>query len=220
MKTKEAFSDDFWYKSGDLGNIDADGFLKITGRIKEIIITEGGKNIAPIPIESDIRDRLSSVVSQAVIIGDKRKYLSCLLTLKVEVNPVTNLPTQKLDNSVKEWCKSILDEHKIAVDDKDIPMSTREFIDGPHSAIFEKGIQKRIDVVNSQAAFRAAEIRRFHVLPQEFSIATGELGPTLKLKRHVVGEKYKFEIDEMYQPNGLKESLYEGRISREVVIGA
>ena len=220
IKTKEAFSDDFWYKTGDVGNIDSDGFLKITGRIKEIIITEGGKNIAPIPIESDIKDFLSNVVSQAVIIGDKRKYLSCLLTLKVEIDPESNLPTQKLDNSVKEWCKSILDEHKIAVDDKDMPVTTRDFIDGPHSAIFEKGIQNRIDVVNSQAAFRAAEIRRFHVLPQEFSIATGELGPTLKLKRHVVGEKYNHEIDQMYQPSGLKESLYEGRISREVVIGA
>merc|ERR1719510_1846032 len=107
-KTKEAFTDDYWFKSGDVGNIDSEGFLKITGRIKEIIITEGGKNIAPIPIESDIKDQLSSVVSQAILIGEKRNYLSCLLTLKVEVDPETNLPTERLDPVVREWCKEAL----------------------------------------------------------------------------------------------------------------
>ena len=112
-KTKEAFSEDYWYRSGDVGNIDNDSFLKITGRIKELIITEGGKNIAPIPIEDDIKDRLSSVVSQAVVIGDKKKHLSCLLTLKVEIDPSTNLPTDKLDPVVIDWCKSMLAEKKI-----------------------------------------------------------------------------------------------------------
>lgn len=212
-KTKEAFSDAYWFKSGDVGTIDNDGFLKITGRIKEIIITEGGKNIAPIPIESDIRDRLPNVISQAVVIGDKRKYLSCLLTLKVEIDPQTNFPTDNLDPVVIEWCKSILTKQNIVVEEKDIPATTMDFIKGRHAIVFEEAIQEAINDVNANAAFRAAEVRTFHVLQHEFSIATGEFGPTLKLKRHVVAEKYKHEIDQMYQSTKIRDSLYEGRIS-------
>ena len=203
-----------------MGNIDSDGFLKITGRIKEIIITEGGKNIAPIPIESDIKDRLSSVVSQAIVIGDKRKYLSCLLTLKVDIDPQTNLPTNKLDPVVRQWCKNVLVEQKFGVKEKDYPVTTTDFIQGPHSIVFQQCIQNGIDEINSKAAFRAAEIRKFVVLPNEFSMATGEFGPTLKLRRHIIVEKYKTEIDQMYQPQGMEESLYEGRISPEVTIAA
>ena len=74
--------------------------------------------------------------------------------------------------------------------------------------------------MNANAAFRAAEVRKFSVLGNDFSISTGELGPTLKLKRHVVTEKYRDEIDGMYSPQETKESLYEGRVAEEVVIGA
>ena len=159
-------------------------------------------------------------MSQAVVIGDKKKHLSCLLTLKVEIDPVTNLPTDKLDAVVKDWCKSILTENNIEEQDQQIPVNTIDFIKGPHSGIFLQGIQDRIDVVNSNAAFRAAEVRKFCVLEHEFSISSGELGPTLKLKRHVVTEKYQAQIDQMYSPQETKDSLYEGRISAEVSIGA
>ena len=159
-------------------------------------------------------------MSQAVVIGDKKKHLSCLLTLKVEIDPVTNLPTDKLDAVVKDWCKSILTENNIEEQDQQIPVNTIDFIKGPHSGIFLQGIQDRIDVVNSNAAFRAAEVRKFCVLEHEFSISSGELGPTLKLKRHVVTEKYQAQIDQMYTPQETKDSLYEGRISAEVSIGA
>ena len=138
-----------------MGTIDNDGFLKITGRIKEIIITEGGKNIAPIPIESDIRDLLPNVVSQAVVIGDKRKYLSCLLTLKVEIDPQTNFPTDNLDPVVVEWCTSILTKLKIVAEEKDIPVTTMDFIKGPHAIVFQQGIQEAINEVNDNATFRA-----------------------------------------------------------------
>ena len=160
------------------------------------------------------------MVSQAVVIGDKRKYLSCLLTLKVEIDPQTNLPTDTLDPVVRDWCKGLLMEQKISAEEHEIPVTTMDFIEGPYSLVFQQGIQDCIDEINSTAAFRAAEIRKFHVLKHEFSIATGEFGPTLKLKRHIVAEKYQREIDQMYQPQEVKESLYEGRISAEVVIGA
>ena len=154
------------------------------------------------------------------MIGDKRKYLSCLLTLKVEIDPQTNFPTDNLDPTVVEWCKSTLTKLKIVVDEKEIPATTTEFINGPHAVLFQQAIQEVINEVNANAAFRAAEVRRFHILEHEFSIATGEFGPTLKLKRHVVAEKYKHEIDQMYQSPEIKDSLYEGRISAEVIIGA
>ena len=106
-------------------------------------------------------------MSQAVVIGDKKKHLSCLLTLKVEIDPETNLPTDKLDTVVKDWCKSILTENKIEEKDQKIPVNTIDFIEGPHSDMFMKGIQDRIDAVNSNAAFRAAEVRKFCVLEHE-----------------------------------------------------
>ena len=154
------------------------------------------------------------------MIGDKKKHLSCLLTLKVEIDPTTNLPTDHLDGVVKDWCKTILEQKKIAESEQKIPDKTIDFINGSHSEIFRQGIQDGIDLVNSNAAFRAAKVRKFCVLEHEFSISTGELGPTLKLKRHVVTEKYSSEIDQMYSSNEIKESPYEGRISAEVPIGA
>ena len=129
------------------------------------------------------------------MIGDKRKYLSCLLTLKVDVDPQTNLPTDNLDPSVKQWCKNILTEQKITSEENDIPLTTVDIIKGPYAAVFQKAIQEGINEINSKATFRAAEIRKFHVLQHELSMGTGEFGPTLKLKRHFVAEKYRNEID-------------------------
>lgn len=83
IKTKEAFTNEDWFRSGDLGKIDQDGFLTLSGRLKELLITSGGENVAPIPIEENIKKELADVVSYAIVIGDHRKFLSCLLTLKV-----------------------------------------------------------------------------------------------------------------------------------------
>ena len=154
------------------------------------------------------------------MIGDKKKHLSCLLTLKVEIDPATNLPTDKLDPTVRDWCKSILERKNIMENEQNIPERTINFIEGPHSELFRQGIQDGINLVNLKAAFRAAEVRKFCILKDEFSISTGELGPTLKLKRHVVTDKYGAEIDRMYSPEAIKDSPYEGRIFAEVVIGA
>ena len=177
--------------------MDEDGFFKITGRIKELIITEGGKNIAPIPIESRIKETLSTIISQAIVIGDKQKYLTCLLTLKVEVDPTTSIPTEMLEPSVKTWCKNILNEKRIQGDFK-IPRTICEFKKSEHVHTFLQGIQEGIDKANKNAEFRAAEVKRFCILPSEFSIPGGEFGPTLKIKRHAIVKKYQKEIDDMY----------------------
>ena len=197
-KTKASFTHDFWFKSGDLGTMDEDGFFKITGRIKELIITEGGKNIAPIPIESRIKENLSSIVSQAIVIGDKQKYLSCLITLKVDVDPKTSVPSDQLDPSAKEWCNHILKEN-IGSDSLKLPNTISDFVDGEHASFLMKGIQEGIDKANLQADFRAAEVKKFCILPNEFSIPGGEFGPTLKIKRHAITKKYQDEINNMYK---------------------
>ena len=177
--------------------MDDDGFFKVTGRIKELIITEGGKNIAPIPIESRIKENLSPVISQAIVIGDKQKYLSCLLTLKVEIDPKTSIPSENLDSSVKDWCKLILRKNNVQAD-AEVPSTIAEFRNHNHTDLFMQAIQKGINQANLKADFRAAEIKKFCVLPNEFSIGGGEYGPTLKLRRHIIGTKYKHEIGQMY----------------------
>ena len=82
-KTKEAFEDGHWFRSGDLGKFDQDGFLWLSGRLKELIITAGGENVAPVPIENKIKAELPQLLANVVVIGDKKKYLSCLISLKV-----------------------------------------------------------------------------------------------------------------------------------------
>ena len=82
-KTAETFDADGWLRTGDIGKIDSDGFLFITGRIKELVITAGGENIAPVPIEDRIKLELNKIVSNCILVGDKRKYLVILICLKV-----------------------------------------------------------------------------------------------------------------------------------------
>ena len=85
---------------------DSDGFLTITGRIKELIITAGGENISPIAIEDNIRNELPEVVSNVMAVGDRRKHLTCLITLKVVVDEVTAQPTDRLDPAAVAWCEA------------------------------------------------------------------------------------------------------------------
>jgi long-chain acyl-CoA synthetase len=151
--TGETLTEDGWLRSGDLGELDPDGFLRITGRKKEIIITAGGKNITPKNIESALKNH--ELVSEAVVIGDRRKFLSVLLTLDEEA-------AQRFEQ-----------------------------------AEIRGAIERAIDQVNRDLA-RVETIKKFTILPKQFSIDGGELTPTLKVKRKVVAEKYAKEIDAMY----------------------
>jgi long-chain acyl-CoA synthetase len=161
--TAEALADG-WLHTGDLGEFDADGYLTITGRKKDIIITAGGKNVAPTLLEGGLRNH--PLVSEAVVIGDRRKFLSALVTLDAEAVGRFQL------------------EHGLS---------------GPpeENARIRTEIQQAIDLVNTEAA-RVEQIKKFTILPRDLSIASGELTPTLKVKRDMVAAHFAAEIEAMY----------------------
>ena len=187
-KTLESF-EDHWFRSGDLGKIDSDGFLWLTGRLKELLITSGGENIAPLPIENNIMCELPRILSSVVVIGDKRKYLTCLLTLKCQVDLKTGIPNTNLDPDTAKWCTDVA-----KIDIKTIQ-------DFKGNEILLQKIQDSLDNVNAKSVANPQKVHRFAILDNDLSIAGGELGPTLKLKRHVIVQKYAHIIDQLYLEN-------------------
>jgi len=167
-ETREVLSEDGWFATGDIGYLDQDGFLYITDRKKDIIVTAGGKNIAPQNIENLLK--LNRFIEQVCIIGDKRKYLTALI--------VASFPE----------LEGFAEENGIPADDRG------KLLEHPR---IQQLFQGAVDEANAQLA-RYESIKRFTVLPVEFGQATGELTPTLKVKRKVVGIKYKEQIDRMY----------------------
>jgi long-chain acyl-CoA synthetase len=150
--TAAAFTDDGWFRTGDVGELDEDGFLKITDRKKDLIITAGGKNISPQNLENALK--ASRFVSQALVVGDRRPYVTALITL---------------------------DPAEVAGDGRDP----------------QQLVQELVDQVNHDRV-RVEQIKRFVILPRDFTQEQGELTPTLKLRRRVVQEHFADQIDQLY----------------------
>lgn len=186
-KTRETLDEEGWLHSGDIGKIDEAGQLYITGRIKELIITAGGENIPPVPIEDAIKEEVP-LVSNVMVIGDKRKFLSCLLTLKVVVDEETGEPSDNLTDVALKYCKSIGSEAK----------TVSEILSTKDEKVM-KAIQEGIDRANAKATSRAQKVQKWNILEKDFSLPGGELGPTLKLRRPIVNKMFKDEIDGFYQ---------------------
>merc|ERR1719336_2816440 len=186
-KTKQAITESGWLRSGDLGAEDDLGFFRITGRAKEILITAGGENIAPIPIEETIKRHLPCVAN-AMLIGDRKKFLSVLLTLKTEVDPVTLEPLPELAPITLEWCSSIGSKAK----------TIQDIVDEPDEIVM-KAIQEGIDLTNESSVSNAQKVQKWKILRKDFSVPGGELGPTLKMKRHFVLQQYADLVNGFYR---------------------
>lgn len=165
---KEVFTDDGFFRSGDLGTIDSDGFLSIVGRKKELIVTSGGKNVAPAVLED--RVRAHPLVSQCVVLGDNQPFIAALVTLDAEALKAWAGANKKTGTTAADLCH---DPDLIAV------------------------VQTAIDEAN-KAVSRAESIRKFSVLPVDFSIADGQLTAKLSIKRHVIAQQYSKEIGELF----------------------
>jgi long-chain acyl-CoA synthetase len=165
-ETAELFTDDGWLCTGDLGELTPEGHLKITGRKKDLIITAGGKNVAPAEIEAYLKQVPG--VGQAVVVGDRQPYLSALIALDGE--------------GVPELCATL-----------GIPAAPIEALAEDPKVIAYFGAQIEQKVNPNLARYQT--IKKFKVLPVEFSVDSGELTPTMKIKRNVVGEKYAETID-------------------------
>nr|XP_009665460.1 PREDICTED: long-chain-fatty-acid--CoA ligase ACSBG2 isoform X1 [Struthio camelus australis] len=185
-KTKEAIDKDGWLHSGDLGKIDKDGFLYITGRIKELIITAGGENIPPVPIEDAVKEAVP-IISNAMLVGDKAKFLAMLLTLKCQVNEENGEPGDDLTPEAIEYCCKLGSK----------ATKVSEIISSKDQAVYA-AIQKGISAVNDRAVSNAQKVQKWALLEKDFSLFGGELGPTMKLKRTAVAQKYKDQIDRFY----------------------
>jgi long-chain-fatty-acid--CoA ligase ACSBG len=184
--TREVFDKEGYLHSGDLGKYDDKGFLFITGRIKELIITAGGENVAPVIIE-DIFKENCPPCSNIMVIGENQKYLAALITFKVDIDPIKGIPSKNLTPEAKNFFKSHLNVNLKTSDEAVTNDKVQKFI------------SECIDKTNSKAVSRAANIRKWKLLSEDFSISGGELTPTLKLKRKVTEKKYQAFVDEMYQ---------------------
>lgn len=183
-RTMQTFDADGWHKTGDIGKQDANGCYIITGRIKELIITAGGENIPPVPIEFELKDLLPCI-SNAVVIGDGQKMLVCLFTPKLEANPA----------GTPMWLPNL------ALEAKDVDPNAKTAADAQRSEAWRDEIERGVQRYNKEKALsRAQHIRKWALLPNDFVFAVdqAELTPTLKLKRDVVFSKYAGVIKELY----------------------
>ena len=173
-----------WLQTGDVGEIDADGFVKITGRKKEIYVTSGGKNIAPLIIEETMKS--ISIISQCFLVGDGRKFCSALFTLDA----------------------GAIIRDKLGVDANEVPKDPFEqmakmkelghtFDDFTGSDEVRAEVQTQVDLLNAQFS-SPEQVKKFSILPRDLTIDDGELTPTLKIRRKQISENWSAEIEAMY----------------------
>jgi long-chain acyl-CoA synthetase len=166
--TAAAIDPDGWLHTGDIASIDADGYVRIVDRKKELLITSGGKNVSPANLETLIKRH--PLVGQVMAVGDRQPYIAALVVLDPD--------------TLRAWAA--------AHDLRGVPLSELTV----HARVHEE-VQHAVDAANTQVS-QAEAVRKFVILPVEWTAESGELTPTLKLKRRVVLERYAAEIEALY----------------------
>jgi long-chain acyl-CoA synthetase len=166
--TNEAMTSDGWFRTGDIGELDSDGYLRITGRKKELIVTAGGKNVAPAVLED--RLRAHPIISQCVVVGDNKPFIGALVTLDPEA-----LPQILAANNIESAPVSELKEH----------------------ADVRALVQKAINTAN-EAVSNSEAIKKFTILPVDLTIENGYLTPKLSIRRHLILQDFASDIDSLY----------------------
>ncbi|WP_442904647.1 AMP-dependent synthetase/ligase [Glycomyces sp. MUSA5-2] len=167
--TAEVLDADGWFKTGDIAEIDDDGYVTITGRKKDIIVTAGGKNVAPGPLEKILDSH--PLIAYALVVGEARPYIGCLISIDGDILP--------------DW---------LSRQGKDPKTPIADLVD---DAELLAELQAKVDEANATVS-RAEQIKRFRVIPVELSEDAGEITPSVKVKRHVVMEKYSGEVNALY----------------------
>lgn len=166
--TREAFEGD-WFRTGDIGELDEDGFLTITGRKKELLVTAGGKNVAPAPIEDPLRAH--PLIGQVVVIGDAKPFIAALISLDPEMVPV--------------WCEQNGITEKLSL------------TEATKHPVIKAEVQRAVDEVNSRFS-NAEQIKAFEILDVELTEASGHLTPSLKIKRATVLKDFAPYVERIY----------------------
>lgn len=167
--TAEAFTEDGWFRTGDIGKVDEDGYVWIVGRKKELIVTAGGKNVAPALLEDRLRGH--PLISQVVVVGDQRPYIGALITLDAEM-----LPAWLANHGLPAMGVTEAARHNEVI------------------AALNRAVQRA-----NEAVSRAESIRRFHVLDSDFTVANGYLTPSLKVKRRAILDDFATTVDGLYE---------------------
>jgi long-chain-fatty-acid--CoA ligase ACSBG len=194
-ESEKSFDEQGFFKSGDLAEFDDNndpditppsGFMRIIGRSKDLIVTAGGENIAPIIIEQNMKAELPQVVSNCMVIGDKKKYLTMLVALKTKIDHGNGLPEDELADEVVEVSQSIGSSATLYSEVKN-DEKWRQYID--------QGIMR----LNKKASSNAQKIQKWSWLHQDFSEKGGEMTPTMKVKRGQVIQEHQDVIDDLYK---------------------
>jgi long-chain acyl-CoA synthetase len=168
--TREAIDAEGWFHTGDLGELDRDGFLKITGRKKEIIVTAGGKNVAPAGLEDTVRAH--PLVSQALVVGDQQPFIACLVTIDPE--------------AFEPWKERT---------GKPAGATVADLVDDPD---LRSEVQGAVDQANATVS-KAEGVKKFVILRNDFTEEGGEMTPSLKLRRHVIMKQYSEDVASLYR---------------------
>lgn len=189
IATRETIDNEKRIHSGDEGKVDERGVMFITGRLKELIVTAGGENVAPVPIEMDIKAELP-FLSNVMLIGDQKKFISALVTFKV-TSPPTEAPNKEIlfeamEEMEKFGVKGVKTVEQAMANEK-----------------LKKIIQNGIDAANKKVVSNAARVKAWFIVADDFSVPGGEFTPTMKVKRKAVTQKYAAEINQIYSKQDL-----------------